>query len=180
MVISLCFVKVPSLPISIRIFYNLVQPIRCLIALLPHFTFTLGTDHETFVFLHRFLFYQEVVPILIIRLELIQNNITFRPPLDGSTSIDSVNEVANTWINSFLNRAEYVEMLGRAKVCIASELFVWIYVLSNLEHTNFTLRIVFFFSSGIQYYRSYIMSILINLLVCITIDHLYFNYSGHL
>lgn len=52
------------------------------------------------------------VPILTVRLELIQDEVTFRPPLDGTTSSESVKEVVNRWIHGFLKRAEFVEMFG--------------------------------------------------------------------
>ena len=37
---------------------------------------------------------------------------TFRPPLEESTSVTSVQEVINRWINGFLARSQHVAMLG--------------------------------------------------------------------
>ncbi|GFO25145.1 dynein beta chain, ciliary-like, partial [Plakobranchus ocellatus] len=53
-----------------------------------------------------------VVPILTIRLELIENNVAFRPPLDQSTSVISVQELVHTWLQSYLARGKLVTMLG--------------------------------------------------------------------
>ncbi|GFS27875.1 dynein beta chain, flagellar outer arm [Elysia marginata] len=53
-----------------------------------------------------------VVPILTIRLELIENNVGFRPPLDQSTSVVSVQELVHTWLQSYLARGKLVTMLG--------------------------------------------------------------------
>ncbi|ELU01785.1 hypothetical protein CAPTEDRAFT_107782 [Capitella teleta] len=54
----------------------------------------------------------EVVPILMIRLELIENEIAFRPPLDQSTSYTSVQETIHHWLDSFLARGRLIEMLS--------------------------------------------------------------------
>lgn len=59
---------------------------------------------------------KDTIPILTIRLELMQGRVTFRPPLEESTSVTSVQEVINKWINEFLSRAKHVAMLG-PKVC---------------------------------------------------------------
>lgn len=52
------------------------------------------------------------MPILTIRLELLQSRVTFRPPLEESTSVTSVQEVIRDWVNKFLDRARSVQMLG--------------------------------------------------------------------
>ncbi|XP_055866060.1 uncharacterized protein LOC106055129 isoform X2 [Biomphalaria glabrata] len=52
------------------------------------------------------------IPILTIRLELIENNVDFRPPLDQSTSVVSVQELVQTWLQSYLARGKLVKMLG--------------------------------------------------------------------
>ena len=57
-----------------------------------------------------------IVPILTIRLELIDNKVAFRPPLDQTTSVISVQEVVNQWLDGFLARGRLVKMLG-PKVC---------------------------------------------------------------
>ncbi|KAH9514965.1 hypothetical protein Btru_021540, partial [Bulinus truncatus] len=53
-----------------------------------------------------------IVPILTIRLELIENNVDFRPPLDQTTSVVSVQELVQTWLLSYLARGKLVKMLG--------------------------------------------------------------------
>ena len=49
---------------------------------------------------------------MTIRLELIENNVAFRPPLDQSTSVISVQELVQTWLDSYLARGKLVSMLG--------------------------------------------------------------------
>lgn len=56
-----------------------------------------------------------VLPILTIRLELIENNVSFRPPLDQMSSIVSVQEHVAGWLAGFVARGRLVKMLG-AKV----------------------------------------------------------------
>ena len=56
------------------------------------------------------------VPILTIRLELIEKTVALRPPLDESSSEESVQETVQHWLNSFLARGVFVDMLG-GKVC---------------------------------------------------------------
>ena len=51
-------------------------------------------------------------PILKIRLELIENQVAFQPPLDESTSNTSVQETVQDWLDGFLARGRLVEMLG--------------------------------------------------------------------
>jgi hypothetical protein len=53
-----------------------------------------------------------VIPILTIRLELIDNRVAFRPPLDTHTSVISVQELVHQWLDSFLARGKLVKMLG--------------------------------------------------------------------
>ena len=55
---------------------------------------------------------KETVPILTIRLELLQSRVTFRPPLEESTSVTSVQEVIKNWVIKFLDRSHSVQMLG--------------------------------------------------------------------
>lgn len=52
------------------------------------------------------------MPILTIRLELIDNRVAFRPPLDTHTSVISVQELVHQWLDSFLARGKLVKMLG--------------------------------------------------------------------
>ena len=53
------------------------------------------------------------IPILCIRLELIGNLVAYRPPLDGRMNITSVQETAKRWLDTFVNRATYVNMLDK-------------------------------------------------------------------
>nr|XP_022320176.1 dynein beta chain, flagellar outer arm-like isoform X6 [Crassostrea virginica] len=53
-----------------------------------------------------------IMPILTIRLELIDNRVAFRPPLDTHTSVISVQELVHQWLDSFLARGKLVKMLG--------------------------------------------------------------------
>ncbi|KAL5020323.1 hypothetical protein ScPMuIL_003215 [Solemya velum] len=55
---------------------------------------------------------EELLPILTIRLELIDNRVSFRPPLDQNTSIISVQELVQGWLDGFLARGKLVKMLG--------------------------------------------------------------------
>ena len=62
-----------------------------------------------------FLYLQEndtLIPILTIRLELIDNRVAFRPPLDQNTSAVSVQELVHQWLDGFLARGRLVKMLG--------------------------------------------------------------------
>ena len=52
------------------------------------------------------------MPILRIRLELINNEVTFQPPLDESTSKTSVREIVDEWLTAFVDRGKLVQMLG--------------------------------------------------------------------
>ena len=67
--------------------------------------------YEVYVF---FAFEQDdlIMPILTIRLELIDNRVAFRPPLDTHTSVISVQELVHQWLDSFLARGKLVKMLG--------------------------------------------------------------------
>ena len=66
---------------------------------------------------------KETIPILTIRLELIQNQVTFRPPLEESTSVTSVQEVINKWMSAFLARSEHIAMLGpKVLICLVSDI----------------------------------------------------------
>lgn len=61
--------------------------------------------------------YQDMsIPILTIRLELIEKKVALRPPLDENSSQESVQETVQHWLNSFLARGFLVDMLG-GKVC---------------------------------------------------------------
>lgn len=51
-------------------------------------------------------------PVISIRLELIDNQVAFRPPLDVATASKSVPETINSWVESFLERGSYVYMLS--------------------------------------------------------------------
>ncbi|CAH1797693.1 unnamed protein product [Owenia fusiformis] len=53
-----------------------------------------------------------IIPILTIRLELIENEVAFRPPLDQSTSVISVQELVKKWLEVFVARGKLVNMLG--------------------------------------------------------------------
>ena len=52
------------------------------------------------------------LPILTIRLELIENNVAFRPPLDQTSSVVSVQELVSRWLSGFVARGRLVKMLG--------------------------------------------------------------------
>lgn len=66
------------------------------------------------------------MPVLTIRLELIDNRVAFRPPLDQSTSAISVQELVHQWLDGYLARGKLVKMLG-PKVS---------YELTNLCHST--------------------------------------------
>ncbi|XP_052060514.1 uncharacterized protein LOC127700861 isoform X4 [Mytilus californianus] len=53
-----------------------------------------------------------LMPVLTIRLELIDNRVAFRPPLDQSTSVISVQELVQQWLDGYLARGKLVKMLG--------------------------------------------------------------------
>ncbi|XP_071095883.1 uncharacterized protein [Haliotis cracherodii] len=53
-----------------------------------------------------------IIPVLTIRLELIENGVAFRPPLDQNTSVISVQELVQRWLEGFLARGKLVSMLG--------------------------------------------------------------------
>ncbi|XP_069115919.1 uncharacterized protein [Argopecten irradians] len=53
-----------------------------------------------------------IMPILTIRLELIDNRVAFRPPLDQSSSVISVQELVQKWLDGYLARGKLVKMLG--------------------------------------------------------------------
>ena len=64
------------------------------------------------------------LPILTIRLELIENNVAFRPPLDQSSSVVSVQELVSRWLSGFVARGRLVKMLG-PKVSCCFFIFFW-------------------------------------------------------
>ncbi|XP_033641711.1 dynein beta chain, flagellar outer arm-like [Asterias rubens] len=53
-----------------------------------------------------------VVPILTIRMELIENVVSVTPPLDQSTAVTSVLENVSQWLEEFKNRGSVVKMLN--------------------------------------------------------------------
>ncbi|XP_070202269.1 uncharacterized protein [Littorina saxatilis] len=55
---------------------------------------------------------ERTLPILTIRLELIENNVAFRPPLDQTSSVVSVQELVQRWLAAFVARGRLVKMLG--------------------------------------------------------------------
>ena len=88
------------------------------------------------------------MPILTIRLELIENNVAFRPPLDQSTSYSSVQETVAKWLQTFLARGKLVNMLGgkvgvfsfsilysahKIIACISAIIFLKLYFLKKLK-----------------------------------------------
>ena len=61
------------------------------------------------------------IPILTIRLELIEKLVAFRPPLDQNTSDVSVQETVDKWLAMFLSRGRLVQMLGgKVKIHLAA------------------------------------------------------------
>ena len=58
------------------------------------------------------IFQDSSIPILTIRLELIDKIVAFRPPLDQNTSDVSVQETVDKWLECFLSRGSLVRMLG--------------------------------------------------------------------
>lgn len=85
------------------------------------------------------------MPILTIRLELIDNRVAFRPPLDTHTSVISVQELVHQWLDSFLARGKLVKMLG-PKVSIFYNVVVFFHMvymvdemIINLVITNISL-----------------------------------------
>lgn len=55
----------------------------------------------------------------MVRLELLGEGMVFRPPLDDSTNDMSVQELVQSWIGSYMNRAKLVEMLGKKVRCFS-------------------------------------------------------------
>ncbi|XP_022099208.1 dynein beta chain, ciliary-like [Acanthaster planci] len=53
-----------------------------------------------------------VVPVLTIRMELIENVVSFTPPLDQGTAVTSVLENVHRWLEEFKNRGSLVKMLN--------------------------------------------------------------------
>eukprot|EP00057_Strongylocentrotus_purpuratus_P006394 XP_011660868.1 PREDICTED: dynein beta chain, flagellar outer arm [Strongylocentrotus purpuratus] len=52
------------------------------------------------------------IPILTIRMELVENTVTYTPPLDQSTAVTSVLENVNRWLEQFRARGALVKMLS--------------------------------------------------------------------
>ncbi|XP_033103095.1 dynein heavy chain 9, axonemal-like [Anneissia japonica] len=52
------------------------------------------------------------VPILTIRLELIENAVSFTPPLDHNTAVTCVEEEVDQWLNMYRGRGSLVPMLS--------------------------------------------------------------------
>lgn len=50
-------------------------------------------------------------PILTIRLELVEQTVSFSPPLDRSSSVDNVEDATNQWLETYLRRANLVNHL---------------------------------------------------------------------
>ena len=57
------------------------------------------------------------IPILTIRLELMEKKVALRPPLDESSSQECVQETVQHWLDSFLARGSLVHMLGGKVWC---------------------------------------------------------------
>ncbi|XP_076457719.1 uncharacterized protein LOC143291635 isoform X3 [Babylonia areolata] len=55
---------------------------------------------------------ERMLPVLTIRLELIENSVAFRPPLDQTSSVISVQELVSGWLSAFVARGRLVKMLG--------------------------------------------------------------------
>lgn len=53
-----------------------------------------------------------MTPILTINLELVENVVTFTPPLDQSTAVVSVLENVTLWLEQFRARGLLVKMLN--------------------------------------------------------------------
>lgn len=70
-------------------------------------------DHKILINLCVNLLQNDYVPLLTIRLELIESEVAFRPPLDENTSKVSVQETVQQWLMGFLSRGTLVEMLGK-------------------------------------------------------------------
>lgn len=64
----------------------------------------------------------DVLPILTVSLELVDNSVTFTPPLDETSSRDSVSEVIRQWLADYLARGRLVQMIS-GKVRVAEKVF---------------------------------------------------------
>lgn len=54
----------------------------------------------------------DMPPILTVSLELVDNSVTFTPPLDETSSRDSVSEVIRQWLADYLARGRLVQMIS--------------------------------------------------------------------
>ena len=60
----------------------------------------------------------------MVRMELMENSIAFRPPLDQTSSSISVQETVDEWLQVFLGRGTLVNMLGGGKVSLPTNTFL--------------------------------------------------------
>lgn len=54
---------------------------------------------------------QDYDPILTIRLELVEQTVSFSPPMDRSSSVNNVDDAVESWLSKYVKRADLVRRL---------------------------------------------------------------------
>lgn len=70
---------------------------------------------QNFINVHSY-FKQLVTPFVCIDLELIDSKLIFNPPLDESSHIKNLQEILFDFINTFISRGSYMQVLGKNRV----------------------------------------------------------------
>ena len=81
-------------------------------------------------------FQVDKIPILTIRMELIQSQVTFTPPLDRTTTSTSLQEIITQWMNDFLARGSFISTII-SKVPYIGLLFCVHLSCSRMSHIDF-------------------------------------------
>lgn len=53
----------------------------------------------------------DYTPILTIRLELVEQTVSFSPPMDRSSSVNNVDDAVESWLSKYVKRADLVRRL---------------------------------------------------------------------
>lgn len=59
-------------------------------------------------------------PFVCIDLELVDGNLHFSPPLDESSHIKNLQEILFDFINTFISRGSYMQVIGKNRVILFS------------------------------------------------------------
>jgi hypothetical protein len=61
------------------------------------------------------------MPFVCINLELVDNKLLFSPPLDENSHLKNLQEILFDFINTFISRGSYMNILGKNRVRFISK-----------------------------------------------------------